>query len=301
MKTMLRTAFLGIVLTFIVGNSSTALAAIPCIDQPVLPPTLSIPPEPPERIISLEEMFTGSAISNTASAATPDARDLDPDAAGALSGPLENVVRCALYGDFAALATVVTGDYRLTHMGIGQPEAAADRIETSGNVRLLRVTSASFNGNGMVAGTAELLLDGERLLTVSVTFIEYEGNWYLSESGVLEGEDIDATIEVSLTDSSTSISNSVLSESDVVAVVIRNESEASYGYVLVPADDFSPSSIDTSREALREGRVLGYGYAGPPDDSVFAVHRLEPGMYALVLTPSDPADGVQIVLRIEVE
>lgn len=258
-----------------------ASAAIPCIDQPILYSTVSLPPSTAASTLSVEDLLAGPNPTNESVAASPDASpEVQSGDSAPIRAPLENVVRCILYEDYTTLATVVTGDYRASHMGAELPESAPDRIEGHDGLRLLMVTESSQPDESTMTGRAELLLDGNRLLIVDVTFVNIDGNWYLSDSVLLRNREVDNTVLIGISESGVTVSSDDFPATDVTSVHLDLEQSAIYEYTLVAVNG------DQS-QPVREGTLVGPGYAGPPDDSVMVLHDLEPGIYEFILEPED--------------
>lgn len=265
-------------------------AAIPCIDQEALQSaaTSTIPEHDGPR--TLEELFSGSgSIPNEES--TPAPGPIAPDGGNVVRGATENLVRCLLYRDYERFSTLVTGEYRVNHLGATTPETTGENFADIDSLILLNITSTWSLPDDRAAGNVELLVNGNRLLLATLIFVEHAGTWYLDDSAVISAEDVDTQFPVQL--HATRIEPRWLEaeSSDVVSIIFNNQAEVSFYYALIRLDAQSDSP-------LAEGLVVGWGYAGPPDDSVLVLHDLEAGRYRITFLPDGAQDALTLSLEI---
>lgn len=261
----------------------SASAAIPCIDQPVIDsavdyaiaaPVMSDP-------FTIETVMAGPHTdlpSTLAAFENPTTPATDESLRDEVAGPIENIVRCVVYGDVGALATLATGRYRAEHMAMPSPDDVRHSIAAVDGFRLLNVTGAARPDANHIAGRAEILLDHDRLLIVTLVFQRTGDYWYLSDSAVRFAGDVDEAATISLTARGATPTSVSFPAAGITAIGIDNQQDSIIEYTLRSVDD--GRTLDT-------GIVVPAGFAGPPDDAVLVLHHLSPGAYELRLKPGD--------------
>lgn len=167
---------------------------------------------------------------------------------------------------------------RLSHVGVAQPKQAPEAMAQISSLVLLKTHSAWMLPDERVAGEVELLLDTNTLLVATLVFANHDGTWHLDDSDLLQEAHVDRHYSVTLGRRSATPATLKINTADIVVITISNPSETSYQYALV-------RNGIPGLNLVHEGFVAGRGTAGPPDDSMLAIHNLGPGEYVLTFYP----------------
>lgn len=266
------------------GGSS--VAAIPCIDMEPLPATSEVIVATPDEPRTVEEVLGGPELDE--GVGTPP---VSPDAEPAEhpGGDVENIVRCLTYGNFEWFATLVTGHYRATHIGVTEPDEAASMMADSGSVVLLKQGRPALTEAARSVVDVELLIDGDRVLGVTLEFEHYQGDWYLADSRIGYEADVSDHQQLTILDVGPVPTEVQTASNSVLRLDIENGTETSYRYTLVLRGG-------EKTQGIHRGFVAGEGMVGPPDDSILVLHDLEPGVYELTLVAEDDHRDTKVIM-----
>ena len=261
-------------------------AAIPCIEMDPLPATSEVIVATPDKPRTVEHVLGGPELDEGTGtpAVSPDAIPADEP-----GGDVENIVRCLTYGDVSRFATLVTGHYRTTHIGVTTPDEAAAVMADSGSVVLLKQGDPVLTEPARSTVDVELLVNGDRVLGVTLEFEHHHGGWYLADSRIGYEADVSERRQVAITVAGTEPAELQVASDSVIRIDIENTLESSYTYSLVHRDDGGARGI-------HHGFIAGDGMVGPPDDSIIVLHGLEPGTYELSLVGEDDQKETKVIM-----
>lgn len=263
-----------LITTFAVVSPVPANAAIPCEPQPELTIDTARAAMIQASDLSVEDVLTGDGPADSSTPVSSVVASPVTSMESRAQGPTENMVRCLLYNDLAAFATLLTPEYRAERLGILAADQAPTVMREAGSIRLVEIGDTTVAGDNRFRTDAGILLDDERFLVATLEFVLVDGLPYLDDSHVTRADDVTASIEVTLHDGVIEPAAFVVTADAVTRVSIDHAGDVPARYALESGDG----------EVLREGRVDPDSYAGPPDDSVLVLYDLVPGEYRLTIT-----------------
>ncbi len=267
-------------------TGTMSMAAIPCIEMDPLPATSEVVVATPEEPRSVEHVLGGPELDEGTGSPAVSADAIPADEPG---GDVENIVRCLTYGDVATFATLVTGHYRTTHIGVMTPQEAASVMADSGSVVLLKQGELVLTEPARSTVDVELLVNGDRVLGVTLEFEHHHGGWYLADSRIGYEADVSEHEQVAITVAGAEPAELQVASDSVTRIDIENTLESSYTYTLVHRD------ADGAR-GIHHGFIGGKGIAGPPDDSIIVLHGIEPGTYELSLVGEGDQEETKVIM-----